>query len=1670
METARRPEAETITSADVESTADSPAALTANLFFCSLCQSVYRQAKILPCLHSFCRPCLVGLVTHGPGGSYIHCPVCQYRAPLPPSGVVGVPDNTFLNRLCQNYVREIKSKMGDGQLRDPESPISTQPSPSTRPAARSSSREGRTPGSRRAVSGQSRETISSQALDDDEEEDEELQWPQDPFASERAAPSGGGDNDFTLEAIHNRNRLQAKVMGLQGEALRLTYAIDHINSWPAEWQQKREDLKRAVRAHSSQLQFVVKRAERALLAKIEEAGREADHRFMRAAEVGKQRLRDSLRNVLHEVNVLKGVRELGMDAEVNTMCTLLLGRSVGMEEVALDMPAVALEGLGRKESDIHDMVTKSFGDLVFSDRRTDVFKPEPIDFSNIPVEDFANKSITDEKTASNVTIEVSVTSPTEAGSPEEGPGERRSRKRSTADKRRHMTDLGLDSPDVREYLAQFQTARETFRARRREILQQGQLGRVSAASPARGAESGEWGLDAVRARLRSSSREGGRILSLDRGHPQIVPTGVSLSEIPSLMRRRGSAPISRSSSMSRLTTEGQTPGPPSAIASKYLSTGVVGKPPPSPVREEPASPHEKMSKSTSDADFYHPLLAPQVQPRHVSRERRHSLDAVPALESMSIPAAAELLTQGETTEGGSRPIRRAISNAADKRAKIEILRETWQRRKEILIQNEGFVTLDSKGSPRQGSESTESPKQESSPPTSPKPVQATGVLVGDSKRPEIKTVSLSADSDKDVTQHESSILDSTDLASQTANLDSTLVRSRTPLTSTVPGAMSIASYTSHGGPAAHLVNTVKISIPEVNERASPTADLINIKTSSAPSVSRQDNKDSARAEEVKSTQAYAEASGEKDTTSQASLSTVTMPSGSEETEDAIEEVKTDTFIVSLPVSVTQTSAPSASIETATTTTTEESLSKPTSPAAPTYFFKSRLTGLPVGGSGASVAASSAPPKPTHFFTSRITGLPVGGPVVATTSTTTSPSSHALTKTSSMTPTTYAATTAGKAEQPSKISSAGTPKRTAMASDPDRSSPKPILSVVTSAITAADPDTSVSTLPMSPVVTLPSTAATNSAGVPLQTVPPFEPDASVTVSSRYARRTNSTASNINRDVSSSDTQITTTTAATGTKLSTTGSSPHDVAVESSDMAIQKPATTSRYTTGTSKIKPIDTGTTTSQETSKITTMPFFKSRLTGLPVGVSTPVSSASVSSNMSTTTSAPIQTSFFKSRLTGEPIGRVTSSETKHQGSSSTSTTIPRSGISTTSEAQGSSAPTSTRYSSRYSTDSRHKPRETVDVASLIAAMYKGNEPNTVDTKTHVSTTEQGRTVDTGVITYASSVTTTTTTSSDTEDKGKVKRELPPLRSAPTSSYTRRYNISSSSSPSQSTTATTSSESMTREELSKAAELKSKSPSTYSSVYQQAPSAYSVYGSSRFARDAPVYYTGSTNQGGNFEESQTVFGLSEINGGAVQGTSVATASSDVSTFHPHKLDYPRAHLPDVIPETTLKLTTTEEIAIRPSEIKEEVPVKASAELTENLSKVNTGAEVYDISPGAAKTSQEVKKSFGFDVDSEISRGISITDAIRRSSSPLMARHSPSTARRSGVPEPLDLQAGAVARSSTKVGETETETSSPGTKSPLASPSSPNPAERGIKGRLKEIARKKKERWRHLTIH
>ena len=71
-----------------------------DLIRCRMCNRIYQEPKLLPCLHSFCLPCLQSYIdeTIPPSEMKFSCPICQETIDLPPMG--GVKDLTA-NRILE---------------------------------------------------------------------------------------------------------------------------------------------------------------------------------------------------------------------------------------------------------------------------------------------------------------------------------------------------------------------------------------------------------------------------------------------------------------------------------------------------------------------------------------------------------------------------------------------------------------------------------------------------------------------------------------------------------------------------------------------------------------------------------------------------------------------------------------------------------------------------------------------------------------------------------------------------------------------------------------------------------------------------------------------------------------------------------------------------------------------------------------------------------------------------------------------------------------------------------------------------------------------------------------------------------------------------------------------------------------------------------------------------------------------------------------------------------------------------------------------------------------------------------------------------------------------------------------------------------------------------------
>ena len=66
---------------------------------CPICQEHYTEPKVLPCLHYYCKKCILKLTLRTQSGKSFHCPECRCKATLPEGGVDNLKTAFFANRL-----------------------------------------------------------------------------------------------------------------------------------------------------------------------------------------------------------------------------------------------------------------------------------------------------------------------------------------------------------------------------------------------------------------------------------------------------------------------------------------------------------------------------------------------------------------------------------------------------------------------------------------------------------------------------------------------------------------------------------------------------------------------------------------------------------------------------------------------------------------------------------------------------------------------------------------------------------------------------------------------------------------------------------------------------------------------------------------------------------------------------------------------------------------------------------------------------------------------------------------------------------------------------------------------------------------------------------------------------------------------------------------------------------------------------------------------------------------------------------------------------------------------------------------------------------------------------------------------------------------------------------
>ena len=71
---------------------------------CPICQEHYTEPKVLPCLHYYCKKCILKLALRTQSGKSFHCPECRCEATLPGGGVDNLKTAFFANRLKSKVI------------------------------------------------------------------------------------------------------------------------------------------------------------------------------------------------------------------------------------------------------------------------------------------------------------------------------------------------------------------------------------------------------------------------------------------------------------------------------------------------------------------------------------------------------------------------------------------------------------------------------------------------------------------------------------------------------------------------------------------------------------------------------------------------------------------------------------------------------------------------------------------------------------------------------------------------------------------------------------------------------------------------------------------------------------------------------------------------------------------------------------------------------------------------------------------------------------------------------------------------------------------------------------------------------------------------------------------------------------------------------------------------------------------------------------------------------------------------------------------------------------------------------------------------------------------------------------------------------------------------------
>ena len=518
--------------------------------------------------------------------------------------------------------------------------------------------------------------------------------------------------------------LQRKLNSLQAASLQATYSLETVNMAESHWHQRKQDLRRDVQRRSAQLQFFIKRQERLLLAALD--SRNMDDGFNGAAEQARGELRANLKALMHETDVLKSVLDLATDSELMSLSGLLLGSAVSQSPVSMEAPELRFSV--PEELSLEDMVSRDFGCLTSTLVTHTIFTPEDIE-QGVPEDPEEDDAFVADTLAVDASATCDAASSAASDNFENG-----------------LEDMAyIDDDEEEEEEEEELVVEETF-----EIVDgkmQVVSKKVTPVSQTRYASQTRSSREkrdatktaAVDSKDPSSRGRGTDIRRTANSSTAAHGSGVETTPKPASSRREAERAGGGKTSEDT-NKKGTQPGTPPEgseqqqqqqqnIMEKFqnlrdslrqkrrellLNTNVF------PLAGHPAMAHlsqrekrvQSLDRTASLRDPNRRSPSPASPQRHLTpgvgphlvRPRVRSSDSDDSVQSdrggsVSGPGSGSTVVSTSITtslvsptDRSSRPVRRAISAASDRASKMEYLRETWRKRKELLIQNEAYFT------------------------------------------------------------------------------------------------------------------------------------------------------------------------------------------------------------------------------------------------------------------------------------------------------------------------------------------------------------------------------------------------------------------------------------------------------------------------------------------------------------------------------------------------------------------------------------------------------------------------------------------------------------------------------------------------------------------------------------------------------------------------------------------------------------------------------------------------------------------------------------------------------------------------------------------------------------------------------------------------------------------